>query len=60
MRFPEKGFSFGISAFIRIGQGSQCHLYAGLFTGVSETGFEGKQGKYLEPLLIENLKSLTW
>ena len=51
---PEKGVFFGISASIRIDKGSHCHLYAGFFTGLYETGFEDKQGEYLKPLLIEH------
>ena len=43
-----------ISASIRIDKGSHCHLYAGFFTGLLETGFEDKQGEYLKPLLIEH------
>jgi hypothetical protein len=31
---PKKGFSFGISASIKIDQGSHRHLYAGFFTGI--------------------------
>ena len=50
----KKRVSFGISASIRIGQGSQSYLYAGLFTGLLETGFESNQGKYVKPLLIEH------
>ena len=52
----KKGFSFGISASIRIGQGSHCHLYAEFFTGLLETGFEDKRGEYVKPLLIVNFK----
>ena len=29
-------------------------MYAGFFTGLLDTGFEGKQGKYVNPLLIEH------
>ena len=54
MRSPERGFSFGISDFIRIDKGSHCHLYAGFFKGLLETGFEDKQEEYVKPLLIEH------
>ena len=54
LRTLKKVVSFGNSASIRIGQGSQCHLYAGFFTRLLETGFEGKQGKYVNALLIED------
>ena len=30
------------------------HLYAGFFTGLLETGFEDKQGEYLNRLLVEH------
>ena len=30
-----------------------------LFTGLFETGFQDKQGKYVKPLLIEHLKSFA-
>ena len=42
--------SFGVSASIKLGQGSQCNLSVGFFfTGILETGFEGKQGKNVKP-----------
>ena len=53
-----KGFSFGINASNRIGQGSHCHLYAGFFTGLLEAGFEDEQGEYVKPLLIEHEKKV--
>ena len=52
----KKGLPFGISASIRIGQGSHCHPYAKFFTGILETGFEDKQGEYENPLLIKHKK----
>ena len=45
---PEKRVS------IRLDQGSHCHLCAGFFTGLLETGFEDKQGEYVKPLLTEH------
>ena len=56
----KKRVSFGISASIRIGQGSQSHLYAGLFTGLLETRFESNQGKYVKLLLIEHKKKMPF
>ena len=51
----KKGFSFGIGASIRMGQGSQRHLYAGFWTWLFVTGLKGKQGMYVKPLLTYNL-----
>ena len=58
MGTPEKGFPFGISASIRIDQGSHCHLYAGLFSGLLEKGFEDKQGEYVKPWSREHKRVL--